>query len=371
MKVLLVSSYAPSLLNFRGDLICALVKNGCDVTALGPEPGFETELEKIGARYCRIRLNRTSMNPASDTLAFFSLVATMLHWRPDIVLSYTPKPVIYGSFAARFIGVPKIYSIITGLGTFFVKKRGLQYWLAGALMIRLYKSALQKNTAIFFQNPDDFELFTTMNIVTDSSRRVLVNGSGINLERFSMAPPQDRNVSFLMLSRLIREKGVEEYVAAAAALKRKYQAVSFKLLGFFDSKPSAITREMVESWTGAGIIDYLGVADDVRPFIAGSSVVVLPSYYREGVPRSLMEAMAMGRPIVTTDMPGCRETVVDGQNGFLVPVKKVTELSDAMEKFIVNPKLVAPMGIAGRQMAIEKFDVNKVNDIILRTLKII
>lgn len=367
-KIVIVSHYAPSLVNFRGELIKTLVAGGHQVTALGPEEGFEAELKTLGARYRQIPLQRTGMNPLKDIRTFLALVKVLREIKPDVVLSYAIKPVIYGSLAAWLVGVRGVYSMITGLGYVF-KGESLTQKILFRLVRPLYKSALSKNRVVFFQNPDDLKLFKELKLISKDQKQVLINGSGVDVERFSYVPAPVEPLSFLLIARLIWDKGIGEYVEAARSLKKRYPQVAFKLLGPFDTNPTAISRRVVEQWEAEGTIEYLGETKDVRSYIAGSSVFVLPSY-REGTPRSVLEAMSMGRPVITTDAPGCRETVQDGVNGFLVPVGDSLSLEKAMEKFILNRAIIHDFGLKSREVAENKYDVHKVNKVIIEAMEI-
>ncbi len=368
-RILIVSHYARSLLNFRSELIQTLAKLGHEVIALGPEPGFEEELKALGACYVQIPLARTGLNPFQDFRTFFRLLVEMRKREPDIVFSYAVKPVIYGSLAARAAGIPGVYSMITGVGSVFLEESGL-YNLLARLVKLLYKAALRSNHVVFFQNPDDLSLFREAGLLPAKCRAVLINGSGVDVERFSYVEPRVKPLSFLLIARLIWHKGIREYVEAARFLKSRYPEVSFKLLGPLDTNPSAIEKKEVEAWVNEGTIEYLGETDDVRPYLAACSVYVLPSY-REGTPRSVLEAMAVGRPVITTNVPGCRETVEEGVNGFLVPAKDSVALADAMEKFILNPEMILEMGRKSREIAVQKYNVHKVNQVILEAMGLI
>lgn len=369
-KILIVSHYARSLINFRGEMIKAFINLGHEVIALGPEKGFGEQIKKIGADYINIPLNRTGLNPLKDFVTFISLFRIMKKLRPDIVFSYAIKPVIYGSLAAWLAKVPRIYSMITGLGFVFVEKNGRKSFLQRLVRL-MYRLSLRVNAAVFFQNPDDLEFFRQEGLLGENTKAVLINGSGVDVERYSYVRPKVEPFSFLLMARLIWDKGIGEYVEAARFLKERYPHVSFKLLGPLDSNPAAIKKSEVEKWVAEGVIEYLGETDDVRPFIAECSVYVLPSFYREGTPRSILEAMSMGRPVITADAPGCRGTVKPGVNGFLVPVKDSASLAEAMEKFILSPEIVFTMGEESRKMAEEKFDVRKVNKVILQAMELV
>jgi len=366
-KIVIISHYSPSLINFRGDLIRAMVELGHKVICLGPEAGFEQPLQELGADYRQIPLHRTGLNPLKDVKTLFSLRKVLKEIRPDIVFSYTVKPIVYGSIAAHMAGVRRMYALISGLGYVFIGQTFKQRLLT-QIVAFLYRRGLKYNQVVFFQNPDDLHLFVSKSIVPITAKPVLVNGSGVNIEKFALAPPKLSPVTFLLIARLIKDKGILEYVESARLLKQKYPDARFQLLGPLDINPAAITQEQLERWTKEGIIEYLGKTNDVRPYIADASVFVLPSFYREGTPRSVLEAMSMGRPIITTDAPGCRETVIDGRNGFLVPVKDVDTLKSAMEKFILKPDLIVQMGKQSRIIAEEKYDVRKVNRAILQEM---
>lgn len=366
MKIVIISNNAPSLLNFRGALINTLVKRGHMLVTLGPDAGFESELAAIGAEYRQIPLQRTGTNPAKDMVTVYALTKLLRKMHPDIVLSYSIKPIIYGSLAASFATISDVYSMITGLGYIFTGDRARQRILY-RLVYPLYKLALSKNRVVFFLNPDDLKLFRRLKLVNSNTKQVLLNGEGVNLSDFAYSPPPTEPVSFLLIARLIWDKGIGEYVESARYLKSRYPEVSFKLVGPFDSNPAAIKSADVERWGKEGIIEYLGETKDVRPYLASASVYVLPSY-REGTPRSVLEAMSMGRPIITTDAPGCRETLRDGVNGFLVPAKDVAALEKAMERFILNPELIPEFGLASRRIAEERYDVHKVNQVIMEAM---
>lgn len=372
-KFLVIASSPSSFLNFRGQLLKSLREQGCEIHLAAPQftsyPDDLKKLKDLGYIIHSIPLQRTGVNPLSDVSTLFTLYNLIRKIKPIYVLSYTIKPVIYGSIAAWLNKVPNRFALITGLGYAFqqVEETGERSKFQRVIH-ELYNQALSKTNHVFFQNPDDLNLFKYLNLIKESTPTTVVNGSGVNLESFKLTPlpiiKTDKEITFLLIARLLADKGIREYVKAAKIIKSKHPFVNFNLVGPFDSNPSAITEAEVNSWIRDGYITYLGKLNDVRPAIAQSSVFVLPSY-REGTPRTVLESMAMGRPIITTDAPGCRETVIDGLNGFLVPVKSVDELVFAMEKFILNPNLINKMGISSREFAEEKFDVNKVNEIML------
>lgn len=362
MKFLLIAGYADSLLNFRGPLIDSLLIAGLEVHVAAPDLPFGSEirrnLEAKSIQVHDIPLRRTGMNPLADFVALLSLWALMRRIRPDYALGYTIKPVIYGSLAAWLSGVPKRFALITGLGYAFQGAEGRRSMLR-RLVHRLYRFALARTDVVFFQNPDDQALFRKEHILSAEDTSVVVNGSGVDVASFRVAslPETPR---FLLIARLLCAKGIREYAAAASLVRVKHPNVEFGLVGWIDDNPDSIAQAELDDWVAAGTLAYYGRLSDVKPAIENASVYVLPSY-AEGTPRTVLEAMAMGRPIITTDAPGCRETVIDGKNGYLVPVKSVGALAEAMLAFVHDPALVAYMGRESRKIAEEKYDVQKVN----------
>ena len=367
-RVMVVGGHADSLIHFRGPLLRRLVAEGHDVTACAPDAGADVrrELAALGIAYRHVPIQRAGMNPMRDVGTVRALTALYREVQPDLVLTYTIKPVIYGSLAARLSRVPRICSLITGLGYSFgtatLRQRALN-----PVVQSLFRFALAHNEVVFFQNPDDLRQFVDAGLASDR-QAVLVNGSGVDLEHFRVAPLPEGTPTFLLTTRLLWEKGVGEYVEAARTLKAKYPTARFRLLGPLDPNPAAVSRAQLDAWSAEGVIEYLGSTNDVRPAIADTSVFVLPSAYREGTPRSILEAMAMGRAIITTDAPGCRETVRGDENGFLVPVSDSIALAGAMERFLRDPGLVAPMGVRSRAIAEEKYDVHLVNRVMMRAM---
>ena len=369
-KFLVMASYPDSLLNFREPLLRNLLAEGLEVHIAAPDlpsnSSIRHQLEALGCHVNDVPLKRTGMNPLTDIATVFYLWRIMRRIKPDFSIGYTIKPVIYGNIAAWLAGVPRRFALITGLGYAFQGEGGQRSWLK-RIVQGLYRMALGKADKVFFQNPDDEALFQTLDIVkSEHSKTVVVNGSGIDVGRFTVAPlPQA--TQFLLIARLLGDKGVREYVDAASIVRGRYPEVRFWLVGWIDDNPDAIGEDELQRWIKTGDVEFYGRLDDVKPAIFGCSVYVLPSY-REGTPRTVLEAMAMGRPVITTDAPGCRETVVDGDNGFLVPVKAVDELAAAMLQFVEHPELVARMGARSRQIAEEKYDVDKVNEHMLREM---
>jgi glycosyltransferase involved in cell wall biosynthesis len=344
-----------------------MVARGHKVFACAPvAPGQVREmLGERGIEYRDVKLRRAGMNPVHDIQTVFFLVQLFKQLKPEVFFGYTIKPVVYGSIAARIAHVPRIFSMITGLGYAF-SDMGLKSRITGGIAGNLYRLGLRYNNRVFFQNPDDLNLFQEKRLIKEARQAVLVNGSGVDIDAFSEAP-YPTEISFLLIARLIRDKGVCEYVEAAHKIKKRYPNVKFRLVGSLDGNPTAISQQQLDSWIESGTIEYLGYLQDVRPAIANSSIYVLPSY-REGTPRSVLEAMAMGRPIITTDAPGCRETVQQRVNGFLVPVRDASALAQAMEYFIQQPEHIQKMGYESRLIAVQKYDVQKVNALMLQTM---
>ena len=370
MKVLILAGFAESIAAFRGTLIRDLTESGCEVHVAAPnltwEPGLGLTLGLPNDRFHAIPLTRNGTNPLADLGTVVAIWRLMRSLRPNATMPYTIKPVIYGTIAAWLAEVPHRYALVTGLGYAFTGKR--QGLLTGIIGM-LYRFALGKAHKVFFQNPDDESLFRERGLLPRSVPSVVVNGSGVDVSSFSIeALPSGQHI-FLMIGRLLGDKGVREYAEAARRVKARNAGVQFRLVGWIDTNPDAISQSELDSWITDGTLNFLGKLDDVRPAIAGSTVYVLPSY-REGTPRTVLEAMAMGRPIITTDAPGCRETVIEGDNGFLVPVKSVDALVEAMQRFIDNPDLAAKMGQRSRQIAEDKYDVHKVNAVMLREMGI-
>jgi glycosyltransferase involved in cell wall biosynthesis len=373
MKFLVIAGFAESLIGFRGPLISALQAKGLEVHVAAP--GLEAndpvraKLERQGLVVHEIPMQRTGMNPFADLRTVWALWRLMRRIRPDYALGYTIKPVIYGSMAAWLARVPQRFALITGLGHSFQDTDSRPSRLESLVQL-LYTIALARVRKVFFQNPDDEALFLDRSIVSPRTGSCVVNGSGVDVSSFAVAPlPADR-VRFLLIARLLAGKGVRFYAEAARRVRERHPSATFALVGWIDDNPDAIGQEELDSWVTAGTIDYLGRLEDVRPSIEACSVYVLPSYYREGTPRTVLEAMAMGRPVITTDAPGCRETVVHGDNGFLVPVKSVDALEEAMLQFVETPALAVQMGARSRQIAEERYDVHKVNAVMLREMGI-
>ncbi|MEK6210336.1 MAG: glycosyltransferase family 4 protein [Pseudomonadota bacterium] len=356
--ILVCSNYAWTLVNFRLSLLRALAADGYQVHVLTQFDGTENRLREIGMELHDLYIDRKGINPWRDTVTFFHILHLLKTLRPMGMMNFTIKPVIYGGLAARVLGIPYI-STITGLGTAFINDT----WLTRMVEV-LYRVSQRRVRHVFFQNPDDRALFLRRRLVPESVTAVLP-GSGVDLAWFEASPLLNRHETvFLLMARLLWDKGVGEYVEAARQVKARHSQARFQLLGFLGSENrTAISRETVEGWVAEGVVEYLGETDDVRPFIAAAHCVVLPSFYREGVPRSLLEAAAMGRPVITTDSVGCREAVEDGVNGYLCQVKDAGDLAEKMERFLALPlDVLVNMGRKGREKMEREFDERIVID---------
>ena len=356
-KIMLSSNSAWNLVNFRKPVIVAMVAAGYEVVAVAPVDGTEGQLEAMGARFRPIRMRGAGTSPVEDSRLLLDYISVLRDERPAIFLGFTAKPNIYGSLAARMTNVP-VAATISGLGSAF-----LRGGLLGGLLLRLYRLALGGARAVFFQNPADRDLFIARRIARPDQAR-LVAGSGIDLDRFSPAPIEhDEEFRFLLIARLLLDKGIAEFVEAAHIVRRRHPHARFQLLGGpGDDNPSAVPQAELARWAAESIVEQLGVRDDVRPFIAAAHCVVLPSY-REGLPRSLLEGAAMARPLIASDVPGCRDVVDDGVSGLLCEVRSAASLAAAMDRMLTMTaaKRLA-MGAAGRRKVAAKFDQRLVAD---------
>lgn len=427
MHILIIGGISRSLINFRGPLIRAMRANGHTVSACAGKARADVAgtLESWGVQFFSVNLSRTGMNPFGDLKTCRGLYRIMRQECPDVVLAYTIKPVIWGGIAARFAHIPNVYSLITGLGYAFManqavgsdqeKRRhtpsanrlpatatvqqALKQRLAGWIAHRLYKASLKHSSKVFFQNPDDRHEFVQLGLV-DEAKGIVVSGSGVDLSHFCREPlphlsnanRQPPTISFLLIARLLRDKGIGEYAEAAAIIKRNYPGVEFHLVGACDPNPAGLKLADIDRWAKSGAIIYHGQQSDVRPFLRDCAVYVLPSY-REGTPRTVLEAMATGRAIITTDAPGCRETVRRGKlavgsgqwavgggigqqptlfslgaNGILIPPRDAGALAEAMRYFLDNPEQIAIMGRESHRYAEERYDVHKVNATMLEAM---
>ena len=371
LKIAVCGSASQSLVKVRRPIIQALHRAGHRVLACAPNiPAHRREaLNSWGIETASISMRRQGINPLADLRTIYSLYNLFRTWNPDKVLVYNAKPVVYGSLAAWASGAEP-YVIVTGLGRNYTVNTPRARFVRGILN-SLYRISFSVCEGIFFQNEDDPELLSRHGALPRNVPKHITNGSGVDTEHFAPSPVPEKP-TYLCLARLIAEKGIREYVAAARRVKERYPDATFQLAGHFEPDvPGAITEDELQQWTEEGVIEYLGYVDDVRSAIAQASTYVLPTYYREGTPRSILEAMSMGRPIITTDAPGCRGTVESGENGWLVAPKQVDELKEAMCWMIENNEQRRVMGQKSRQLAEEKYDVNVVNQTIMEGMGLI
>ena len=341
-----------NIVNFRSGLIRALVAQDYRVVVIAPKDRYSDQITALGAEYRQIALSSSGISLIEDGLLLLRYRRLLRELRPRAFLGFTAKPNIYGSLAAFGLGI-RVINNISGLGTVFIKPGALQ-----GLVSLLYRCALSRSAVVFFQNPDDRDLFVQRRLARYDQAHLL-NGSGIDLDQFR--PPDNERapgpMRFVLVARMLRDKGVEEYIGAARVLRGEGSDARFALLGPTDAdNRTAISPAQIAAWESEGLVDYLGTSDDVRPHIAAADCVVLPSY-REGLPRSLIEAAAMGRPIVTTDVPGCRAAVEDGVTGLLCEVRSAKALAEALRRLIAFPESTRlAMGRAGRDRAERLYD---------------
>lgn len=375
MRVALIGTIASSILGFRKDLIKALLEQGHEVFALAMnfDEGTKKQVKELGATPVDYALSRAGMNPVRDLLDTIKLAKTLKSIQPDMVFSYFVKPVIFGTLAARLAGVKHRVAMLEGLGFIFTDQPegvSVKIGLLRKIQALLYKFSFPLLDQIIFLNPDD-----PKDLIEKYQLKVkkisVLGGIGLDLKSYPYAKPDLNKISFLFIGRLLKEKGINEFIAAAKIVKQLFPEVGFTILGGVDEdNPGGLDAAELKHLVDTGLIDYPGHVSNIYERIVQSSVFVLPSYYREGVPRSTQEAMAVGRPIITTDLPGCRETVTEGINGFLIPPWDPQLLADKMIYFIENPTLIEKMGLESYYIAQQKFDAVKVNKRLIELLDI-
>ncbi|MEL7608279.1 MAG: glycosyltransferase family 4 protein [Bacillota bacterium] len=365
MKVLVLASYTRSLITFRGDLIRDMIANGHTVITCAPEEDDTGEIARLGTRFVQLPFLRAGINLLAEIKLMADYKQLFLREKPDVVFCYTIKPNVYGPPSAKGTCDAKIYIMVTGIGNAFLSGNGLKGAFLKTVSKALYRHAIQCCERVIFQNPDDRNDFLSMGLVKPEQIE-LVNGSGVNLTYFQAGPLPEQPV-FLMIARLLREKGVFEYLEACRLLRKSGSSAICALLGPYEQRENAITPEDIQPYIDDKSVVYWGETRDVRPFLAKCSVLVLPSY-REGTPRSILEAMACGRAVIASDVPGCRETVEHGTNGYLVPAKQPAALADAMKKLVDSPETIAQMGQESLNICRTKYDVQLVNREMLHIL---
>ena len=371
VRIAIVANAAFTILNFRFELIELLVAEGIKVLVVCPATcglmegrDIAAEFSKMGVEFHPVDMVRSGTNPIKDLGYLRRLYQLFKKESPDYVLNYTIKPTIYSSIAARMAGAT-VCSNITGIG-YALTSRALKGKLVSTFVVSLYRLALRFNRSVFFQNPDDMGFFIEKGLVC-AERAVVLNGSGINTDVFRRKRVFPAHCSFIFVGRLLRDKGIFEFIGAAKKFSAIYPSVRFSVVGQLDDNPESLSKNELRKLSDGGVIDYLGAVSDVRPLLEQHQVLVLPSY-REGTPRSVLEAMSLSMPIITTDAPGCRETVVDGENGYLAAVQDENSLFLCMKKMFENQHLLKDMGRKSRQIALKKYDVTAVNQLILSTL---
>lgn len=354
MTVLLIANTSWSIYNFRYGLVSNLLQKGYPVRVLAPFDDSTEELRKLGCVCQNICIDGTTKNPWKELSLLVQYILDIRKINPDIILSYTIKPNIYGSLAAARLNIP-IVNNITGLGSLFINSS-----ISTIIGKILYKIALRKSQKVFFQNSADLQLFLNEKLVQEDTCDVLP-GSGIDSSKFSPQdkPENGKELSFLLIARMLLDKGICEFIGAAEILRKKYPDVKFRLLGALDyNNPSAISTEQMNKWVDEGCIEYNGTSSVVKEHITAADCIVLPSY-REGTSRVLLESAAMAKPIVTTDVPGCNNVVADGYNGYLCEPRNSKDLAEKMEKIILlSEGERIKLGMNGRKKIIEEFDEN-------------
>ncbi|MGO2074867.1 MAG: glycosyltransferase family 4 protein, partial [Pseudoalteromonas sp.] len=368
-KITVIGTKPSSLYNFRGELLKNLAENNNSTVYAMASNAIEAEINKVnslGAEYIDYPVSRSGLSPTQDFKTFVALRKIFKQQKPDVILAYTIKPIIWGGLAARVLPNCHFYALVTGLGFAFQKGNWKKNLLV-KLVAFLYKTALKKAEKVIFQNPDNQQVFIDLGIVP-KYKTCVVNGSGVDVAHFDVKPLPSTPI-FLLIARLLGDKGIREYVKAANIVKQKYPEAIFQIVGPEDPSPDGISLTELTQLNTSHAVEYLGGTNDVRPYIEDCSIFVLPSYH-EGLPRTVLEAMATGRPILTTDVPGCRETVVNGENGWLVEKANIKQLAERMIWFIENSEQWQRMANNSREIAIEKFDVHKVNADLLKIMEI-
>lgn len=369
MKIAVLSSHTSSLFWFRMDMMKEFIKNGHTVIAIGPEPeiNWKSKFEKNEIKYKQIFVERNGINPFNDLRTYRELSKFMKKEKPDKIFAYQAKTIVYGSLAAKLNGISEVYPLIAGLGSIF-RGRGLKNKIIKTVMKIEYWLACKVSKKVFFQNNDDKEEFINNKLINED-KTVIINGSGVNLDKFKPEPLPEEP-AFLFIGRLIKDKGIMEYLEACKRIKKQYPEVKCLLVGPYDSNPSALKIEELKPFIDQNIIEYFGEQSDVRPYIKQCSTYVLPSYH-EGTPKTALEAMAIGRSVITSDAPGCREVVTDGYNGYLVRVKDIDGLVQKMKYLLDNPTLNKLMAERSLELAKTKYDVDLVNKSIMETMGLI
>ena len=366
-KLLIIGGKAWSIINFRGNLIKRLKNEGYEVTAVASEASeFElNQLKKLGINYINTQLKTNTISVFNDIVYFSNLKKIISNINPNIIISYTLKPIIYSGLATLLNKKILFFPLITGLGGIFNTSK-IFFYPIKIILIFLSKLVLRKSKVMIFQNSDNLEYFNKLKIAP-KVKKIIIEGSGVDTNYFNIEPMKNHNITFLLIARLLKDKGIEEYIEAAKKIKSNNKSINFNLIGPRDNSHNRVDFDYIKQNHDKGIINYFGFQKDVKPFIADSHVFVLPSYH-EGLPRSVLEAMSMGRPIITTQVPGCKETVINNENGFLIPYKNVSILVEKMNWFIENKEEIIKMGEKSRNLVENKFSSEKINNKFIKLL---
>lgn len=370
MRVLVLSSLCHSLLNFRGQLLAAMVGEGHDVLACAPDidPDVVRRLQAMGVRFAQTPMSRAGNVPSQDLKTLACYMGLILKERPGLVLAYTQKPIIFGGIATRILGGCRFVALVSGLGYVFSPAADHRHALRRLVTI-LYKAALAKASTVFVFNSADGADLLKLGIVSRRHKVVQVPGSGVDLNCFTASPLPDTPPVFLMIARLMRDKGVMEFIEAAREVQAAVPNARFKLLGRCEPEnPTGLSAAEIQGALAQSPVELCAETKDVRPYLAECTSFVLPSYYREGLPRTILEAMATGKPVITTDLPGCRDAVHDGINGLLVPPRDSSALARAMRRIAEDPAAAARMGARSRELAQQRYAVGRVNNLLLREM---
>ena len=367
MRICIVASSGVSLINFRGCLIKKLVQRGYEVICISIEPKEEMQeaIERLGASYFQVEGSRTGIGVLSGLKMIKAYKRAFQQFKPDMCYLYMSKPIAFGGWAACKVKIPHINILVNGLENAYYR-RGIKDWLVRCVMNFFYRKVGRKADNVFMQNHDDYQYFVSHKICS-KDKMCVVGGSGVDMEHFMRKPLPPKPV-VLMVARLLYSKGIREYLGAISIVKAQNSNVKFMLVGGCDNNDEAISKKQLEKYIRDYDIEYCGYAKDVRPFIGQASIFVLPSYH-EGLPRSILEALSMGRPIITTDAPGCKETVIDGKNGFIVPVGNTELLAEKVLELASDSSMRERMAEESYILCKEIFEVNKVNEFIIKKLE--
>lgn len=394
MKILVLTADANTLVYHRGDLIRDFAAHGCEVVTAAAEdyPHVREFVARLGGRHRAIRMARSKINPLKDLVTLRDMWRLFRSEKPDALFAYTIKSVVYGCVIARLAGIRRVYALLPGLGFTFVKPVTWKQKIVSLVSKALHRFALKRADVIFMQNHDDVRLFTGMNLLPRGVPVHVTAGSGVNIDEFDHAPLENDvditsgHIRFVLVSRLLISKGVRVFAEAARRVKQLHSHAEFHLVGPFDPNPNRVEEREVHDWVAEGTLIHHGMVKDVAALLKTMHVFVLPTWYREGVPHATLEALATGRPVITTDSVGARECVrltpegeaqredgemlMQGENGFLCQPQNIAAVECAMEWFLANPGQVAAQGRASRRLAADVFDVRLVNDIIIRAMRL-